>query len=101
MIRPLIWSGDGLAVWLGVEVGGGTTVFAAYVGLFLQSGGWVGAARQHCRVAAQQQYCPAWSPLSPVRWLVQWLIVGMETHFPFQYFLFNSLKSDFKPSVIS
>ena len=40
-----------------VPIGGVATLFATGANPVLQSGGWVGAARSHCRVAVQQQHC--------------------------------------------
>ena len=62
-----------------VPIDGVTTVFAAYVGPSLQSGGGAVTARQPGRVAEPQPNYPVWPPFLPVRGLEQWLIVEMET----------------------
>ena len=66
-----------------VEIDGAVTLFATGATPVLQLGGWVDTAGPHCRVAVQLQHSLVWPPLLPVRWLVQWLIVGLEIYFPF------------------
>ena len=53
-----------------VPIDGVTTVFAAYVGPSLQSGGGAVTARQPGRVAEPQQDYPVWPPLLSVKELV-------------------------------